>query len=272
MHGKKISEYKSFYDERRNETYKQNYEKIRAEDHSHFHNLKTFIDRFQLRNKRCLEIGSSGGFFQDMVDDYWGTDIAESLAKYYHKPYRVATSERYPFDDEMFDAIWTIEVYEHIPELQKALLEIKRLIKPGGVGFFAPAWGCRPWAANGYAIRPYSNFNWKGKLIKVSIPIRNIILWRAVFIFPKRLVRHILFLLGYRFLEIRYKKLKANYKILWTWDSDACNSIDPHDAIFWFLSHGFECLSHITHFSAFFCRTGPLIFRNSLRRIQKNTI
>lgn len=256
-----MSDYKSFYDERRHETYAHDYHKLRAEDHSHYSDLKAFIDRFQLQDKKCLEIGSSGGFFQDMVDDYWGTDIAENLAKYYHKPYRVASGSHYPFENEMFDAIWTITVYEHIPELQEALLEIKRLLKPGGVVLFAPAWQCRAWAADGYAVRPYSDFGWKGKLIKASIPIRNSIIWRSLFIFPKRFVRHLLFLLGYRFKEIRYRKLKANYDIYWTSDSDACNSIDPHDAILWFLSHGFECLSHPTHLSAFFVRTGALIFR-----------
>jgi SAM-dependent methyltransferase len=256
-----MSDYKSFYDERRHETYAQDYQKLRAEDHAHYGELRAFIDRFQLRDKRCLEIGSSGGLFQDMVDDYWGTDIAESLTKYYHKPYRVAQGSHYPFEDEMFDAIWTITVYEHIPELQEALLEIKRLLKPGGVVHFAPAWQCRPWAADGYAVRPYNDFGWKGKLIKASIPIRNSVLWRSLFIFPKRFMSHLLFLLGYRFNKIRYRKLKANYDVFWTSDADACNSLDPHDAILWFLSHGFECLSHPTHLSAFFVRTGSLTFR-----------
>lgn len=256
-----MSVYKSFYDERRHETYAQDYQKMHAEDHFLYQELRDFIDRFKLKGKRCLEIGSSGGFFQYMVDDYWGMDIAQSLAKYYHKPYRVAQGSHFPFEGEMFDAIWTITVYEHIPELQEALLEIKRLLKPGGVVLFAPAWQCRAWAADGYAVRPYSDFNWKGKLIKASIPLRNNVIWRSLFIFPKRFMNHLLFLLGYRFTVIRYKKLKANYDVYWTSDSDACNSIDPHDSILWFLSHGFECLSHPTHLSTFFVRTGTLIFR-----------
>jgi len=224
--------YKSFYDERRHETYAHDYSNMRAEDSSNYETLKNFIEKFHLKKgKKCLEIGSSGGFFQDMVEDYYGTDIAESLAKYYHKPYAVAKGKTYPFNDEMFDAIWTFAVYEHIPHLQEALLEIKRLLKPGGVVLFAPAWQCRPWAAQGYAVRPFSDFGLKGKLIKASIPIRDSILWRSMFIFPKRVFRHLMFLFGYRFLEIRYKKLKPNYEEYWTSDSDACNHIDPHDAL-----------------------------------------
>ena len=258
-----MTTYKSFYDERRHETYAHDYGAMRADEHPYYPKLKAFIEKYDLGKKRCLEIGSSGGFFQDLVEDYWGTDIAENLAGYYHKPYRVAENDHYPFEDEMFDAIWTITVYEHIPDLQKALLEIERLLKPGGVVFFAPAWQCRPWAADGYAVRPYGDFDWKGKLIKASIPIRDSILWRSMFIFPKRLFRQFLFLMGFRFSEIRYRKLKANYETYWVSDSDACNSIDPHDAILWFLSHGFECLSHPSVSRMFFVRNGTLVFRKS---------
>jgi SAM-dependent methyltransferase len=253
-------DYKSFYDERRHETYAHDYGTMRPESHSLYPELLRFIEDFRLTSKRCLEIGSSGGFFQDLVPDYWGTDIAESLAKYYHKPYRVALGAHFPFEDEAFDAIWTITVYEHIPDLDKALYEIKRLLKPGGVVFFAPAWQCRSWAADGYAVRPYSDFTLWGRLIKFTIPLRNSVLWRSLFIFPKRALRHALFLMGVRYKRIMYRTLKPNYDVYWVSDADACNSIDPHDAILWFLSNGFKCISHPTHSTMFLVRSGPLIF------------
>lgn len=252
--------YKSFYDERRELTYKHDYKNFKAEDHSFYPSLQRFIHDYSLKNKRCLEIGSSGGFFQDLVEDYWGTDIAESLARYYHKPYRVAQGGQYPFENEMFDAIWSITVHEHIPALQTSLLEIKRMLKPGGVLFFAPAWQCRPWAAEGYAVRPYGDLDLKGKLIKSLIPIRNSVLFRALFVLPKRIYRQIQYRLGKSFKVINYKKLNPNYETFWTSDSDACNSIDPHDAILFFLSHGFECLSHATNLKALLVRNGPLVF------------
>lgn len=99
------TEYRDFYDKRRKETYGHDYSSTSAEDHSWFPVVKKFVDDYSLADKKCLEIGSSGGFFQDLVPDYCGTDIAHTLAKYYHKPYRVATGTRYPFDDESFDAI-----------------------------------------------------------------------------------------------------------------------------------------------------------------------
>jgi len=260
-----MNKYKTFYDDRRHETYAHDYATMRAEHHSLCAELEEFISEHALADKRCLEIGSSGGFFQDLVNDYWGTDIAAGLATYYHKPYRVSEGSRYPFADEMFDAIWTITVYEHIPDVQSAMAEINRLLKPGGVIFFAPAWQCRSWAADGYAVRSYTDFDWQGRLIKASIPLRNSVLWRSLFIFPKRIARHALFLAGYRFRKLGYRKLKPNYDVYWESDADACNSMDPHDAILWFLSNGFECVSHVTHFSKFMVRNGPLVFRKARR-------
>lgn len=257
------SDYRSFYDGRRGETYGLDYTKASAERQCYYEELKAFIDEFGLQEKKCLEIGSSGGAFQDMVDDYYGTDIAESLAPHYHKPYRIAQGETYPFDDEIFDGIWTITVFEHIPHLQQALLEIRRLLKPGGVVLFAPAWQCRAWAANGYAVRPYGDFGLEGKLIKASILVRDSVVWRLSFTLPKRLYRHIRFCFGHRYAEIQYRKLTPNYETFWVSDGDACNQIDPHDAILWFVSHGFECLSHPLHVRALAVRNGALVFRKT---------
>lgn len=256
--------YKSFYSERRHQTYGLQMTTKKAEDHSAYNELKKFIETYSLADKKCLEIGSSGGGFQDMVEDYYGTDISEELAKYYQKPYKVAEGSRYPFEDESFDAIWTIAVYEHIPNLQKAMKEIKRLLKPGGVILFSPAWQCRTWAAQGYPVRPFSDFNFRGKLVKLSIPLRNSVVWRSLYIFPKRFYRHFKYILGCRYRDILYKKLVPNYETFYMSDSDACNHIDPHDAILWFESNGFECLSNPMHIKAFFVRTGALVFKKKV--------
>ena len=250
-----------FYDKRRSETYVHELLESDPTDHGHYQKLKQFISVHRLQDKKCLEIGSGRGLFQDLVQDYTGTDIAESLAVYYNKTYKVCRGGKYDFENDSFDVIWSIGVFEHILELQEAMCEIRRLMRQGGYLYFAPAWQCRPWAANGYAVRPYSDFDWKGKLIKASIPIRNSVLWRSGFIFLKRIYYHLCFLFGRRNERLVYRKIRPNWEHYWTSDSDACNSIDPHDAILWFQSNGFKCLSHPMHLKAFFVRTGTLIFR-----------
>jgi SAM-dependent methyltransferase len=234
----------------------------KATEHSHFNALKSFVSKYDLENKQCLEIGSSKGIFQDLVINYTGVDISENLISYYHKPYKcISSGKKYPFSDGSFDAIWTIAVHEHIPDLEFALHELIRVMKTGGVLFFAPAWQCRPWAAQGYAVRSYADLSLSEKLIKISLPLRDSLLWRSLQIFPKRLLSLLSFSLGYKSEKMRIKKLKPNYEKLWTSDSDACNSIDPYDSILWFESHGLKCLNYPLHIQAFFVRTGHLIFK-----------
>jgi glycosyltransferase involved in cell wall biosynthesis/SAM-dependent methyltransferase len=53
-----------------------------------------------------------------------------------------ATDLRFP--DDMFDAVFSISVFEHVSHVSRALAEIKRLLKPGGSAFisFEPVWSC----------------------------------------------------------------------------------------------------------------------------------
>ena len=237
----------------------------RADDHGAYKPLTHFVDSFNLKKKKILEVGSSKGLFQDLVDDYVGLDVADTLACYYHKPYHVVRDDgTYPFDDNSFDGAWSWAVFEHIPDIDIALKELVRVIKPGGVILFAPAWQCRSWAAEGYPVRPYSDFGLKGKMIKVSIPIQNSILWRALILFPKRVLMHMRFLMGQSFNGLHHKKLKPNYEKFWMSDSDAVNNIDPHDAILWFESNGCYCISHPLHRFALFVRGGVLIFKKNV--------
>ncbi len=121
-----------------------------AANHPYFELLNEFITKYDLQSKKCLEIGSGGGCFQDMVDNYTGCDIAPGLLSFYHKPFIVTDGYKIPLPSESFDAIWTINAHEHIPNIQNALCEIKRLLKTGGLVFFAPAFHTRPWFAGGY--------------------------------------------------------------------------------------------------------------------------
>jgi len=252
---------KDFYDKNRDNTYAHEINNKKPEEFAWYSMLQNFLNNYSLRDKKWLEIGSARGLLQDTVEDYTGVDIAESTKVYYHKPYYVATKEQYPFENESFDVIWTFDVFEHIPHLQIAMEEIKRILNSGGVVLFKPAWQCRSWAADGYEVRPYSDFNFTGKIIKSIIPLRDSFIYRALKLFPKRLYRHMLFLLGHKFKLIKYKKITPNWEILWTSDSDACNSIDPHDAILWFESNGFKCLNLSTNKEKLFFKTGELIFQ-----------
>ncbi len=231
------------------------------ETHPHVAEVRGFVERFGLRDRKCLEVGSGRGAFQDLVDDYTGLDIAESVHRYYHKPFIQGSATALPFDDNSFDGIWTVSALEHVPEPEKALMELRRVLRPGGVILLSPAWFCPPWGAEGYSVRPFSDFGWKGKLIKASIPVRKSVAFRSLYVFPRRLLRF----LTWRFCggpqPLRYRRLKPNYERHWTSDSDACNCMDPYDAIIWFRSRGDECLSHPRWMNQMLARNRGLVFR-----------
>lgn len=228
--------------------------------------LRAFVRAHGLEDKKCLEVGCGRGKLQDVVADYTGIDFSDSAGQYHRKAFVQGSAEELPFADNSFDAAWTVWVFEHVPDIEKAMNELRRVIKPGGYLYFYPAWQCRSWAANGYPVRPYSDFGLGGKLVKASIPLRESLAWRC----PKMLLRRI-----WRKAraagetggtKLRVKGLQANFDHFWMADSDAIHSIDPYETILWFTSRGDECLSHPTPRSSFLVRGGAQAFRMSAER------
>jgi SAM-dependent methyltransferase len=196
-----------------------------------------------LHGKRVLDVGAGSGYLQDVVENYVGLDISPSARRYFHKPFVEASATDMPFADGEFDALWSIWVLEHVPKPEMALQEIRRVTKDGGLLFLLPAWGCNPWAAEGYPVRPYSDFDWKGKAIKATMPIVFSPWYRIVTLLPVRWARIQQARLSGGPTRLHYNQLEPNYKDYWMPDSDAINDIDFLDAKLWFTSRGDECLS-----------------------------
>lgn len=250
---------RSFYDD----GYKANDYAPRQQVHndSFREQVAHFIATHSLEDKRCLEVGCGRGWLQDLVEDYIGIDLATSAGAHVTRPFAAASAEQLPFQDNSFDALWSIWVFEHVPDLEQAMREVRRVTRPGGLLFLAPAWRCRPWLADGYPVRPYSDFGMAGKLIKASIPLRESRLFKAATLLPKRLARHSLASAAQRPTRLRIRTLQPNYTTYWMPDSDAVNSIDPHEFILWFTSRGDECVSHPTGKSQIFGEKQGVILR-----------
>lgn len=181
-----INEYKKFYENINREKYASG--KDLSKDFF-YKELSGFIKKYGLENEKALEVGSGNGKYQDIVGDYTGADISESLSNFYRKKYVVLEENgKYPFPDQNFDLIFTNSVFEHIPNIDFALKETLRVLKNKGYLFFHMAWQARPWAAGGYAVRPYSDFDFKGKLIKALIPLRENLFFRICLVMPKRII------------------------------------------------------------------------------------
>jgi SAM-dependent methyltransferase len=234
---------------------------VQATDHFATGQLQEFVQHYSLVKSKALEVGSGRGAFQDLVEDYTGLDISPSVERCYQKPFFVGSAESLPFDDNSFDVVWSITVLEHIPNPEKALTEMRRVLRPGGLLYLHPAWHCRPWICEGIPVRQYSDLSLRQKWVKLTLPIRDSLLLRAARALPLRLWHLLTYPLSKQPLKLRYKPLKADYETFWMVDSDACCALDPLDVIQWFQSRGDTVLSHPTRASALLSRSEAVVVR-----------
>ncbi len=148
-----------------------------------------------------------------------------------------------PVPDNEFDAAWTVFLLEPVPQPEQALLEMRRAVKDGGLLFVAPAWDCRPWFAEGYPVRTFSELDLKGKVMKAGIPLLEFAPFRILTRGIKRVALRASHLTDGGPSHLRYRLLEPNYEKYWMPDSDALNDLDRDEALTWFTSRGDECLN-----------------------------
>ncbi|MGN6731925.1 MAG: class I SAM-dependent methyltransferase [Candidatus Binatia bacterium] len=251
---------RKFYTEAYSQSFLDNRERFESEA-EYIDGIKdqiaAFVKSYNLDNRAVLDVGSGGGYLQDMVRNYTGLDISPTAARFYHKKFVVGSATAMPFQDGSFEGAWSIAVLEHIPNPEQALYETRRVLKDNGVLFLFPSWNFRSWAADGYDVRPYSDFGLSGKLIKASIPLRSSVAFRLASLIPNRLIRTAAARFGPT--KLHYRRLVPNYERYWVPDSDAVASIDSHEAMLWFLSRGDSCLN--CENASLLLGLGPLIIR-----------
>lgn len=65
------------------------------------------------------------------------TAIGFARQRYQGMPFEVASlDDRLPFENEAFDAVWCTEVVEHLLDMQAALSEPNRILRPNGTLVF----------------------------------------------------------------------------------------------------------------------------------------
>ena len=200
-----------------------------------------FVRRYHLENAKVLDVGAGRGYLQDVVDDYTGLDISPTSERFFHKPFVRASATAMPFEDNEFDLEWSVWVLEHVPNPEAALTEMRRTVKDGGFLYLEPAWNASPWAADGYEVRPYSDFGMQGKLWKALWPADMFA--RRVVSPAIRLIRYASWRMDEKPTQLRYNPIEPNYETYWVPDSDAVNDLDRYETELWFLSRGDECLN-----------------------------
>jgi 2-polyprenyl-3-methyl-5-hydroxy-6-metoxy-1,4-benzoquinol methylase len=95
-----------------------------------------------------LDVGCSTGIIANILSTRFkkvvGTDIDARAIKYATEhfssqklEFRIQDSMDIAYPDNSFDVIICAQVYEHVPDSRKLLSEIHRVLKPGGVCYFA---------------------------------------------------------------------------------------------------------------------------------------
>lgn len=83
---------------------------------------------------RTLDVGCGTGFMMEFDPNMEGVDISEGMLE--KNPFKdrchLGDAERIPFPDEYFDHVICRALLHHVPSPGAALIEMKRVLKPGG--------------------------------------------------------------------------------------------------------------------------------------------
>lgn len=128
----------------------------------------------ELRDTNLLDAGCGTGWFSKKASELGANvtsmDLGENLLNLVKEK---CDSERIvgsvleiPFEDNSFDVVINTEVIEHTPDPEKAVAELSRVLKPGGLLILTVpniTWKWSVLLANVLKLRPYEGFeNWVG--------------------------------------------------------------------------------------------------------------
>lgn len=220
---------------------------------------------------KILEIGCGMAYLSKIHPGWHGAEYSRSAVD------RVKASESetrifledaqtLSFLDKSFDAVFTYATLEHVPDPDRAFREIDRILREGGQALIAPAWNCREWTVKKIEKRSMADLTLTEKLERLSIPLREHIIFRAMIAFPKRFFTElVMWLLPNRPLPLRYSSLHPRWDLIDKYghvsDDDAVADIDPHAGIAFFKTRGYAVISHQTLYKRMTARHEPIIVR-----------
>lgn len=99
----------------------------------------------EFRGKKVLDVGSGNGYVLGRYAlegaEVYGIDVTPTATELCRKrfeymglngDFRVADAENLPFGDNTFDCVCSMGVLHHVPNTERAVSEIFRVLKPGG--------------------------------------------------------------------------------------------------------------------------------------------
>lgn len=131
-----LGQVQNYYDE-----FSQTYEKQRYLGyHLLIDELETACLNDYILGKKVLEAGCGTGLIlkciHHVAEEAIGIDLSNgmlSLAKAKGLNVQQASVTELPFEDEYFDVVCSFKVLAHVEDIKKAIKEMSRVLKPGGV-------------------------------------------------------------------------------------------------------------------------------------------
>ena len=121
------------------------FERVEAHRYEKEWHIPAAADFQNTRGLRVLEIGcgmgTDGAQFAKAGANYTGIDLTDAAVELARKrfqvsglkgEFRVADAERLDFPDASFDLVYSHGVLHHTPDIEAAVREIHRVLKPGG--------------------------------------------------------------------------------------------------------------------------------------------
>jgi len=130
--------------------YERGIEKNSGQRFWHFRRFAEVGKLIEPTGGKILDIGSADGTFTKVILDHSRADLVlgvdvlpasvafakKKFAKNKKLRFQVANAEKLPFKKEEFDAVFCLEVLEHLFAPEKTLLEVKRVLKKNGYAIF----------------------------------------------------------------------------------------------------------------------------------------
>ena len=126
------------------DAFAKGYERRRAgNDPGGYHDLldeleSEFLRRFAV-DRSVLEVGCGTGLILERIKEYaasaQGVDLSEGMLEHARArglDVEVGSATELPFADESFDVTCSFKVLAHVPDIQRALLEMARVTRRGG--------------------------------------------------------------------------------------------------------------------------------------------
>jgi SAM-dependent methyltransferase len=221
----------------------------------------------------CLEIGCGTGIFAEAVPRFLGLDYSLELllAEGFSRWPRICGDARLlPLGDASMSCIFTFNSLEHVPEVDLAFEEMDRVLATNGLLVLKPAWHCARYVTELIHLRKYRELNWRKKSVKMLLPLIKSRPFKLLRRLPSRLWRS---LTSGRPSQLRWTMLNPNPNELWRGgDVDAVTSLDSHEAILYYRSRGYHCLSHATILRRLLAGHDMVILRKTATRCSSEAI